>query len=234
MRRKARQSSRKRLFCAWEMVAGRLVFPGSTHSPTIFGFRRAHAGCFDEGQPENHPLTRRPAHPVAALGPGFAALAGPCHPLAPASRSQRPARRIVLQVHNRRPFPWQFFSGVFSPGLRTGRLGRPGLISQFLLTGLAVDQGPERSPLLCGRLQWMRPRLKQLPDPSSLNRSNRSGRSARPVRGRPGPSAASSSARRRRSTHGSARQLAWPIAPGLPSRPMTWCPPVSNDPAQLD
>ncbi|HRD41573.1 MAG TPA: cob(I)yrinic acid a,c-diamide adenosyltransferase [Prochlorococcaceae cyanobacterium AMR_MDS_5431] len=47
------------------------------------------------------------------------------------------------------------FSGVYSKALRIAGLGSHVLISQFLKGG--VDQGVERSLLLCGRLEWMRP-----------------------------------------------------------------------------
>ncbi|MCT0230227.1 cob(I)yrinic acid a,c-diamide adenosyltransferase [Synechococcus sp. CS-1324] len=59
----------------------------------------------------------------------------------------------LLQVHTA-PFRGSF-DGVFSQALRTAGLGSRVLISQFLKGG--VDQGPEHSLWLCGRLQWMRP-----------------------------------------------------------------------------
>jgi cob(I)alamin adenosyltransferase len=59
----------------------------------------------------------------------------------------------LLQVHTA-PFRGSF-GGVFSQALRSAGLGSRVLISQFLKGG--VDQGPERAPRLCGRLQWLRP-----------------------------------------------------------------------------
>jgi len=58
-----------------------------------------------------------------------------------------------LQVHTA-PFRGSF-DGVFSQALRTAGLGSRVLISQFLKGG--VEQGPDHSLWLCGRLQWLRP-----------------------------------------------------------------------------
>ena len=69
-----------------------------------------------------------------------------------------------LQVHTA-PFRGSF-DGVFSQALRTAGLGSRVLISQFLKGG--VDQGPEHSLWLCGRLQWMRPAVPAcLSEPAS-------------------------------------------------------------------
>ncbi|MFM2079866.1 MAG: hypothetical protein RLZZ219_548 [Cyanobacteriota bacterium] len=75
--------------------------------------------------------------------------------VAPSARSLRLAAQQEgqLQVHTA-PFRGSF-SGVFSQALRSAGLGSRVLISQFLKGG--VDQGPERSVWLCGRLQWLRP-----------------------------------------------------------------------------
>jgi len=90
-------------------------------------------------------------HPLRPPGPG--APTGPA--TLPRSRSQRPGPKDCCRF-TPRPFV-AVFSGVFSQALRTAGLGSRVLISQFLKGG--VDQGPERSLWLCGRLQWMRPAL---------------------------------------------------------------------------
>lgn len=59
----------------------------------------------------------------------------------------------LLQIHTA-PFRGSF-AAVFSQALRTAGLGSRVLISQFLKGG--VDQGPDGSLWLCGRLQWLRP-----------------------------------------------------------------------------
>ena len=94
-----------------------------------------------------------------------ASLIKPC----PDSRQLRPVTALAqaegqLEVHTA-PFRGSF-DGVFSQALRTAGLGSRVLISQFLKGG--VDQGPERSLWLCGRLQWMRPSVPAcLSEPAS-------------------------------------------------------------------
>ncbi|MFM1811268.1 MAG: hypothetical protein RLZZ336_206 [Cyanobacteriota bacterium] len=61
----------------------------------------------------------------------------------------------LLQVHTA-PFRGSVGS-VLSQALRTAGLGSRVLVSQFLKGG--VDQGPDRAPTLCGRLQWLRPAM---------------------------------------------------------------------------
>lgn len=71
----------------------------------------------------------------------------------------------LLQVHTA-PFRGSF-GGVFSQALRSAGLGSRVLISQFLKGG--VDQGPEHSLRLCGRLQWLRPAVPScLTQPAAL------------------------------------------------------------------
>ena len=62
----------------------------------------------------------------------------------------------LLQVHTA-PFRGSVAS-VFSQALRRDGLGSRVLIGQFLKGG--VDQGLERVPTLCGRLQWLRPAME--------------------------------------------------------------------------
>ena len=76
----------------------------------------------------------------------------------------------LLQVHTA-PFRGSV-SSVLSQALRSAGLGSRVLIGQFLKGG--VDQGLERVPTLCGRLQWLRPAIElcvdapaQLADPGS-------------------------------------------------------------------
>jgi cob(I)alamin adenosyltransferase len=88
--------------------------------------------------------TRHPLRPVTASRP---------QPLRPRPVLARPEG--LLQVHTA-PFRGSF-GGVFSQALRSAGLGSRVLISQFLKGG--VDQGPERSLSLCGRLQWLRPAM---------------------------------------------------------------------------
>ena len=66
----------------------------------------------------------------------------------------------LLQVHTA-PFRGSVAS-VLSQALRTAGLGSRVLISQFLKGG--VDQGAERAPTLCGRLQWLRPAMGRCVD----------------------------------------------------------------------
>ena len=61
----------------------------------------------------------------------------------------------LLQVHTA-PFRGSVGS-VLSQALRAAGLGSRVLVSQFLKGG--VDQGPDRAPTLCGRLQWLRPAM---------------------------------------------------------------------------
>ncbi len=82
----------------------------------------------------------------------------PVPPVRPQSARPRPLLAQpegLLQVHIA-PFRGSF-GGVFSHALRSAGLGSRVLISQFLKGG--VDQGPERSLRLCGRLQWLRPAM---------------------------------------------------------------------------
>jgi cob(I)alamin adenosyltransferase len=85
------------------------------------------------------------------------------------SRALRPVPALAqaegqLQVHTA-PFRGSF-DGVFSQALRTAGLGSRVLISQFLKGG--VEQGPDHSLWLCGRLQWMRPAVPAcLSEPAS-------------------------------------------------------------------
>lgn len=95
-----------------------------------------------------HPETRqsqRPPHQLRA----------PLPPQALPAPLQAAQPEGLLHVHTA-AFRGSF-SGVFSQALRTAGLGSRVLISQFLKGG--VDQGPERSLWLCGRLQWLRPAL---------------------------------------------------------------------------
>jgi len=62
----------------------------------------------------------------------------------------------LLQVHTA-PFRGSVGT-VLSQALRSAGLGSRVLISQFLKGG--VDQGPDRAPTLCGRLQWLRPAME--------------------------------------------------------------------------
>jgi cob(I)alamin adenosyltransferase len=62
----------------------------------------------------------------------------------------------LLQVHTA-PFRGSV-STVLSQALRAAGLGSRVLISQFLKGG--VDQGLDRAPTLCGRLQWLRPAME--------------------------------------------------------------------------
>ena len=66
----------------------------------------------------------------------------------------------LLQVHTA-PFRGSVAS-VLSQALRSAGLGSRVLITQFLKGG--VDQGPERVPSLCGRLQWLRPAMEHCVD----------------------------------------------------------------------
>ena len=60
------------------------------------------------------------------------------------------------------------FSVVLSEALRSAGLGSQVLIAQFLRGG--VNQGPEGSINLCGRLEWLRPSIECcIPDNSSTN-----------------------------------------------------------------
>lgn len=59
----------------------------------------------------------------------------------------------LLQIHTA-PFRGSFAT-VFSQALRSAGLGSRVLVSQFLRGG--VDQGPQGSLRLCGRLEWLRP-----------------------------------------------------------------------------
>lgn len=61
----------------------------------------------------------------------------------------------LLQIHTA-PFRGSVGS-VLSQALRAAGLGSRVLVSQFLKGG--VDQGPDRAPTLCGRLQWLRPAM---------------------------------------------------------------------------
>ena len=61
----------------------------------------------------------------------------------------------LLQIHTA-PFRGSF-GAVLSQALRTAGLGSRVLVSQLLKGG--VDQGLESSLWLCGRLQWLRPRV---------------------------------------------------------------------------
>jgi cob(I)alamin adenosyltransferase len=84
---------------------------------------------------------------------------GPHRPLAPVTPRPLPQVRPaaqpegLLQVHTA-PYRGSFGS-VLSQALRTAGLGSRVLVSQFLKGG--VEQGPEASIWLCGRLQWLRP-----------------------------------------------------------------------------
>jgi cob(I)alamin adenosyltransferase len=62
----------------------------------------------------------------------------------------------LLQVHTA---PCRgSFSSVLSQALRSAGLGSRVLVCQFLKGG--VNQGPEMSPSLCGRLRWLRPAVE--------------------------------------------------------------------------
>lgn len=78
---------------------------------------------------------------------------GTSRPVPPRPRSALARPEGLLQVHTA-PFRGSF-GGVFSQALRSAGLGSRVLISQFLKGG--VEQGPEHSLSLCGRLQWLRP-----------------------------------------------------------------------------
>jgi len=95
-----------------------------------------------------HQEARHPLRPLAQVRP-------PALPPLPPQQVTAARPEGLLQVHTA-AFRGSF-SGVFSQALRTAGLGSRVLISQFLKGG--VDQGPERSLWLCGRLQWMRPAL---------------------------------------------------------------------------
>ena len=94
-------------------------------------------------------------------------VAGTAHrpspgPLTPelALTSDLPLRLVpkpegLLQIHTA-PFRGSFGS-VLSQALRTAGLGSRVLITQLLKGG--VDQGLDSSLWLCGRLQWLRPRV---------------------------------------------------------------------------
>ena len=90
----------------------------------------------------------------------------PLHAMPTAVAAPTPRLRLVaqpeglLQVHTA-PFRGSVAS-VLSQALRTAGLGSRVLVSQFLKGG--VEQGPERAPSLCGRLQWLRPAMGQCVD----------------------------------------------------------------------
>ncbi len=60
-----------------------------------------------------------------------------------------------IQVHTA-PYRGSF-SGVMSESLRAAGLGRQVMVAQFLKGG--VDQGPDGIVRLCGRLEWLRPKI---------------------------------------------------------------------------
>lgn len=96
-------------------------------------------------------------HPVRAVGTS--------RPVPPRSRPVLAKPEGLLQVHTA-SFRGSF-GGVFSQALRSAGLGSRVLISQFLKGG--VDQGPEHSLRLCGRLQWLRPAVPScLTQPAAL------------------------------------------------------------------
>ena len=96
-------------------------------------------------------------HPVRAVGSS--------RPVPPRARPVLARPEGLLQVHTA-SFRGSF-GGVFSQALRSAGLGSRVLISQFLKGG--VDQGPEHSLRLCGRLQWLRPAVPScLTQPAAL------------------------------------------------------------------
>ena len=114
-----------------------------------------------QGQSQGKPMTASLSHPRApqrtlhALPSGVAA-AGAAAALRTQALRLVPQPEGLLQVHTA-PFRGSVAS-VLSQALRSAGLGSRVLISQFLKGG--VEQGPERMPTLCGRLQWLRPAIE--------------------------------------------------------------------------
>ena len=98
-------------------------------------------------------------------------------------QNKQPLRLVVpegqLQVHTA-PFRGSF-SVVLSEALRAAGLGRKVMIAQFLKGG--VNQGPEGTVRLCGRLEWLRPNIPScLPVPQSEQDADLSGNSTQAVK----------------------------------------------------